>query len=114
MSNYEGENNGGCMRLLISGSIVIAGLSILPIVHGYVLVKLWVWFIVPTFGLASLSLVKAIGVNLLVSFLMARVDTEDFNKKEDNLEPLIMKFLWQLVIVPLFYLLFGYVVSLWM
>lgn len=65
-------------------------------------------------NLARLSLVNAVAVNLLLSFLMARVDAQDFDKEKDNFEALIIKFLWQLVIVPLFYLLFGYVVSLWM
>jgi len=44
----------------------------LPIVtmwHGFIFMTLWGWFIVPTFGLAPLTLAVAIGVALVVRML---------------------------------------------
>ncbi|MBA7601153.1 hypothetical protein ES703_08220 [subsurface metagenome] len=40
------------------------------ILHGWVLSLLWRWFFVPTFGLPVLRLVEAIGIALVVRFLI--------------------------------------------
>ena len=44
--------------------------------NGFVLMKLWGWFMVPQFGLPVLSLSGAIGVGMVVSFLIHRVNHE--------------------------------------
>lgn len=48
-------------------SIVVIGL--LSIWEGFVLTKLWAWFVVPTFGLPVLTIPIAIGLALLVGLL---------------------------------------------
>ena len=49
-------------------------LAVTALWRGYVLTVLWGWFVVPTFGLAALALVPAIGVSLIVSFMTHQVD----------------------------------------
>lgn len=44
---------------------IIAAASIL---RGWVLSVMWMWFIVPTFGLAPLSIPIAIGIGLILAF----------------------------------------------
>jgi hypothetical protein len=58
------------------GSLVFAStLCVSAIVwRGYVLSLLWLWFLVPTFGLAALSIPAALGVSLVVSMLTHRTD----------------------------------------
>lgn len=57
------------------GWVFVASLILwLPLViyNGWALSVLWVWFVVPTFGLTALSLGQAIGISLVVGFFIAR------------------------------------------
>jgi len=45
----------------------VAGL--LSVWEGFVFLKLWAWFVVPTFGLPMLTIPVAIGLALLIGFL---------------------------------------------
>ena len=40
------------------------------LVKGFVLSKLWSWFVVPTFHIATLSIATAIGIGLIVTMLV--------------------------------------------
>ncbi len=53
------------------GWFVFGGVNMVisAIFGGYVLVKLWQWFVVPVFGFEQIRLVSAIGIGLLVSYL---------------------------------------------
>lgn len=51
---------------VILSAILIAGVIV---ANGWALATLWGWFIVPTFGLPSLSIPVAIGICLIVGFL---------------------------------------------
>lgn len=42
-----------------------------------VLTKLWAWFVVTTFGVASLSFVQAIGVSLVVGYVTSHYNNYD-------------------------------------
>ena len=64
--------------------ILIFGLSILvtaglALWDGFVLMKLWAWFIVPLFHLPALTIAAAIGLGLIASFLthQMRPDNEE-------------------------------------
>ncbi len=52
-------------------AIVLAFAAILPVawLRGFVICKLWGWFIVPQFHAAPLALVSAVGVSLIVAIL---------------------------------------------
>jgi hypothetical protein len=39
------------------------------LITGFVLTKLWLWFVVPTFGVAALSIPAAYGMGMLVVYL---------------------------------------------
>ena len=81
---------------------------ILPVasslIYGFVLLRLWEWFVVPTFGLPLLSLPVAVGISLIVSLLTisspkTKDTREDSEKWVDRGVALI---------VPLLYLFFGW------
>ena len=59
------------------GIIITALFAIIvsSIWRGYALSKLWLWFIVSTFGAAPLGIAQGIGLALVVSFLTHQVDT---------------------------------------
>ena len=72
------------------------------ILNGFVIVKLWAWFIVP-FGLEPITMVPAIGLGLIVGFLTEQRVPSDDDKK---FEPLVRMYL-----SPLLTLLAGWVVT---
>lgn len=41
--------------------------------QGFILAKLWLWFAVPIFGLAPLAFVPAMGLCVLIGFLVSHV-----------------------------------------
>ncbi len=51
-------------------TILFLAVSILcRVYNGYILVKLWSWFIVPTFNLPALSIPVGIGISIVISLL---------------------------------------------
>jgi hypothetical protein len=96
------ENFGKFMTIVLA--VVIA-----PIVSGFVILKLWAWFVVPIFETQPLRLVEAIGLMFLVNYLKAKRD------KEANKEKFWEQFVTNLVFLILYAsiaLLAGWVVSL--
>lgn len=55
---------------------VILAMVIAPIISGFVVMKLWGWFIVPTFEMNPLRIVEAIGIMFLLNFVRAKRDKE--------------------------------------
>jgi hypothetical protein len=68
------------MEAIILIILTFSIVSLLSIYDGFVLTKLWMWFVVPTFGLPMLTLPIAIGLALLVSFLTHQRPAENPNK----------------------------------
>jgi hypothetical protein len=66
--------------LALTASVVVA----LSIWEGFVLTKLWMWFVVPTFGLPMLTIPVAIGLALIVGFL-----THQMRQTNRDEEPLV-------------------------
>ena len=54
------------------GKIVFAVISIAigTLISAFVLVKLWGWFITPTFGIVQLTILQAIGFDLVKQWLL--------------------------------------------
>lgn len=50
--------------------------------RGFVFMKLWAWFAVPAFGFAPLTMVLAMGVALIVSFLTVQFPYEKIPDEE--------------------------------
>lgn len=65
------KNFGIIMYMLLT---IIVGMFI----GGFIISKLWGWFIVPTFGLNYLTILQAIGISLFVSLFK----TQKKSKKE--------------------------------
>ena len=71
------------------------------ILQGFVLVKLWGWFVVPQFGLAALSIPVALGLTLIISYLTSHYHGEDRRETSEKFGAAISK--------PLFALFIGWV-----
>lgn len=57
--------------------IVILIVIIEIIIKGFIIMKLWTWFIVPIFEINQLRIVEAIGIMLLVNYL-------NFKREKNN------------------------------
>jgi NADH:ubiquinone oxidoreductase subunit 6 (subunit J) len=79
---------------------------------GYVLTHLWVWFVVPLFGLPALSLAGAIGVTLVVSFMTFQYQRNN----KDDMTPgrRFGEVIGWITLRPLLALTVGWVVKQWM
>lgn len=88
----------------VVGIVVVAA-----ILQGLVLSALWGWFVVPTFGLAPLSIPAAIGLGLILAFTTHQRNLAKEDKK-DSAGTVIVN----IVLHPLIVLAFGWIVSLFM
>lgn len=69
----KSDDRFGLAMLALLG---IFGLLVLsPIYSGFVLLKLWAWFVVPVFGLPKLSLAYAIGIGYTAWALLGTYDS---------------------------------------
>ena len=79
------------------------------LLNGFVFQTLWAWFIVPIFGLAALTVLQAVGVGLVVSFLTHQSDVQYKDLEEDSTKRLVV-----LVLRPLMILGVAWIVQLFM
>lgn len=78
---------------------------------GYATSVLWGWFIVPVFGLDPLSIPAAIGISMVVSFLAKDVPDHEEGKPFADV---MAEAVGVAIARPLFTLISGFVVSLFM
>lgn len=71
----------GCFGILVA---LFIGTVLSTMVNGWALMTLWGWFIVPIFGLPSLTIVQAIGVAMVISFLTKRHDLSEQKKRSTS------------------------------
>ena len=79
-------------------TFIILSLILLPLLNGFIVSKLYLWFIVPTFNMEPLRIVEAIGLSLIVKYMTTitkRSDSETTFKDlvQDNLFQVIMALL---------------------
>jgi hypothetical protein len=55
---------------------IVMAMIISPIINGFVIMKLWAWFIVPTFEMNPLRIVEAIGIMYLINFIRMKRDKD--------------------------------------
>lgn len=79
---------------------------LLAVLNGFVLSKLWGWFVVTQFDLPSLGVVPAIGVGLAVSFLTHQVQ----NKSDEDSDERALRTIIESAVVAVFALIYGWVV----
>lgn len=102
------------MFLTILGGFVgvVAMMVISSLLRGYALSVLWGWFMVPTLGLPALSVVQAIGIAIVISFLTYQYN--DCQKKEKSFGETVGQASVMAVVYPLGALLFGWVIHQFM
>lgn len=108
MNNKSGFTSCLGVIVLLFAAIVTGAIS-----RGFVLTKLWAWFIQPVFESApSLSIVTAIGLGMVVSFLTYQVSAEQNKNKSssDITEVIVTMFLYQIG-YPLMTLVIAWVVT---
>lgn len=92
---------------------IATGLTVLVcgiLARGYALCVLWEWFVVPLFGLPSLTIAYALGLALILSFVLpSRYKKDDRPAKEQFVEQALVIF-----VQPAFALLFGWIIQLWL
>lgn len=105
-SNSLTESIFGAFIAVIGLMVAFVALIVLSAsLNGYVLSKLWAWFVVTTFHAPALSLPAAIGLGLVVSYLTYQhIDTAK-NPESKWWTPLLVA-----VLRPLIALAFGAVV----
>lgn len=103
----DGETIAGCILGIISLLVAIPA----TIFKGWVLTKLWGWFVVTQFHAPQLGIAQAIGLALTVGYLTKqyiREPKDDRRAWEIVLGGILLAFMW-----PSFALLFGWVVQHW-
>lgn len=97
---------------ILGGAVgIFALLVISSLLRGFVLVKIWGWFIVPLFHLPVLTLLPAIGLALVVGFMtyQYQYSKDERSTGEKVFESILLTFLY-----PLLVLLTGWVITLFM
>ena len=85
------------------------------ILNGWVLTKLWAWFIVPTFDAPMLGIAPAIGLSVIVGYLTQHASkSSDEDDKYRSTGEKLAKAVFTAIFNPLVYLLIGWIVSWFM
>jgi len=89
-------------------SIIAVTVIVSSLWSGFVLTKLWGWFIVPVFNAPYLTIPQAIGLTIIITMLWSRSwsDSEDGDKS--------IELAVKAILAPAFSLLFGWIVSLFL
>ncbi len=92
------------------GGIVVMVLATVPmmLLEGYVLSKLWSWFIVPVFALPILSVGQAVGIMVVVSMLTMHIT--DSSKEGESLVGKVLGQVFSSVFMRLWVWGIGYIV----
>jgi hypothetical protein len=101
---------GTVLALAFIGAFAVAGVFL----NGWVLATLWGWFVVGTFGLPALGVLKAFGLMLLIRFLTVIPDTDRWTNlskldKDEQMKRSLVTFL-TLALYPLLTLGIGWIV----
>lgn len=79
------------------------------VLNAFVVQYLWLWFVVPLFGLSALSLIQAMGLGIVVAFMTKQPEVHYENLTKDSESNAVVAFLR-----PLMYLGIAWVVQLFM
>lgn len=97
--------------VLIMGTLgIFALIPIASVFNGLALSMLWGWFAVPIFHLPTLTVVQAIGVSLLVSY-MTHGESHEKEKKDGATVTVTFA---KIFMKPVIGLAFGWVIKTWM
>jgi hypothetical protein len=93
---------------------VVILIAVSSIFNGYALSVMWGWFMVPVFQLPQLTVAPAIGIALVVGYLTKQYDDNSSDDKDKSFGYVLFKSTVIAFVRPLFALLFGYIVHLFM
>jgi len=97
----------GCLWVLMIFPIAI-------FLNAYTLMNIWNWFISPL-GLTTINLVHAMGISTVIGFFLINIKTNDSPvKTNETIIELITRCTAKIIFVPLFILLYGYILSKFM
>lgn len=119
MDNSMGKIFGGIISAVgIIGGIfaVVIGIMILrTLLYGWVLTKLWAWFMVPIFGIRPLSIPEGLGIALVVGMLTVQHIPTKFKDEKNGikLESSSTNTFGGIFINPLVTLLVGYIIHIY-
>ena len=99
------------MKELLLSTAGIAGIITSIILRGYVTSKLWLWFVVSTFGANPLGIAQSIGLSLLVAYGTHQHD--QYEDKESTAYQKMAKSIGFSLFYPLIVLLVGYITKSW-
>jgi len=89
-------------------AVVFGLIALVSVIKGFVIAKIWLWFMVPIFGLPVLSIAQAIGVALVIGIFTnehASLTQQDDPKKKKNA-------ILTGLLAPFMTLLFGWIVKM--
>ena len=92
--------------------LAIVLIFIVGFLEGYTLMKLWVWFIVSTFHITPITIIQALGIGLVFSFL--KLDRKKVMEKGDESYKDFITSLIMSCVTIVFVLGAGWVLKLWM
>ena len=105
------ENNiASCFGILVITAVGLVGGAVM---NGWVLSILWSWFVIPVLHLQELSIPLAIGFSLVVGML-TKTPYSSTDKEKKTTNELIMQLLAIAFGTPLFTLLLGYIIKLFL
>lgn len=93
---------GSTALSMFLGFFLIFAFAIL--LRGFVIYKLWGWFIVPL-GMQAVGILHAYGISLFVGVLMPQISGKDGDSKDGSKK---------IILTPLLFLFFGWLVHLCM
>jgi len=88
---------------------IMLGIIISSIINGFVITKLWAWFVVPTFEANPLRIIEAIGLMFLVNHIKAKRDKE--HNKDKFWEQFVADAIY-LILISVFALLGGRIIQI--
>ncbi len=99
------------MNTLLKIVAFFSTVIVTTILQGFVLSKLWTWFIIPIFQTEPLKVVESVGILTFVSLFNMRYDRKAY--KSEFWVAIVERTLF-ILIACVYILLFGWIVSLYM
>ncbi len=75
------KTNGLIMNTLAQGISILVLFIVSPIINGWVLSKIWLWFIVHSFNAPVISIPEAIGLMILIGFFKGKEVDDEYETK---------------------------------
>ena len=102
------------MKLIGIITTVLFTLIVTPIWRGYVLSKLWLWFIVSTFAVNPLGVAQSIGIALTAAFLTHQHDSDKAKDETKTSGQKLVNSIALAFLSPAVSLFVGWIVKQWL